>query len=439
MRPSVTIGIGVAVSIGATIAAIRAPMQTVLAIAAVAVLVGMLSVPRDKVATVGAIGGLVVTVALPASDFSGTFRLALSFIAAILMLLGFARSSVRRTVRGQAWLMVVWLLLLGIGGQSQEDLAKWLAFAVLMAAGLLVATRANATTVMRAFVVLAGVQAAIALAQVFAGLTLPWPTMTTMTANELLGAGALRASGTLGHALPLTFLLVVTFAILLRDRAWLPGAVRILVYVALIGGVAAAGSRSGALILAGLVLFVSGRKLTVVRAIVGALFALLGLLLVVRAGFFQSETFARLIDSGSVTHRQGALDAVSRLINDQPVVSVLFGNGRTGVTTAFAEGLLQQDRFNAVDNQFVTLLVTVGVIGTLAVVILLLTAIRRADTVQRWALLAAVAMFVIFDVLLWNSSALIVVLLTGFALSNEVKPGAPGLSRRRTLSVSSRR
>jgi len=402
-----------------TVAVILKPIEAAQLLGAAVALAIFMGIPRHKVGSFALAAAITLTVLIPASEFSGTFRQGLSIGAAVMMGIGYVRSDIRRPTSKALWLLPAWLLILGLGDLTGDSAVKWLVYSALTIAAALLATRANAKPVFRWVVVLAVFETAIGTLQVLAGFKLPWAQITSISGNEILGPPWARASGTMGHALPLTFLLIVAFVILLRDSTWLPKAFRLATFTVLAGGVVLTGSRSGALVLAFFVLFAVGKKITLGRAIFGTLAAAIGLVIVVISGFFESQAFEKIMASGSIYHRQGALEAFGNLWNFQGTKEVMLGRGYSGVPAAFDLGLLQNDGFNTVDNQFIALMVTSGVLGGVTFLVLLLKAFKLGSSSERWVLLGGVGMFLIFDVLLWASTTVLLVVAIGFALSAE--------------------
>ncbi len=421
MRNTLWVGGAIFAAALGTLAVTSAPILAAAAVGVAALLVALLHIPRSKVGSFGLGVAVTITVAIPASEFSGSFRQGISASATLIMLLAYFRSDVRRPVHKAIWLAPVWLLILGLGDLSSDGVVKWVVYSALVCVSLLLATRADSKAVLRWVVLLALVEVAVAALQVVAKLKLPWEQLTKISGNEILGGDWVRGPGTMGHPLPMVFLLVIACVVLLRDREWLPVIPRAIAFGVLGLGVALAGSRSGALILIALVIFASARRLNISTWVFGLLTTAVGLVLVVMSGFFESQAFEKIMASGSVYHRQGALESFGRLFNDQGAKEVFLGNGYSGVPKAFELGLLQSDGFNTVDNQFIALIATAGLLGFAAFAVLLWKAFSSASDALRLIILAGAAMFFIFDVLLWTSSSLLLMMALGFALSHQNK------------------
>jgi len=224
--------------------------------------------------------------------------------------------------------------------------------------------------------------------------------------NPLLGNSLERSQGTMGHPLTLGLLLLIGIALLSRSFPAAPLQVRLGATAFLLLGLVASGSRNS-LIIAVVVLLFMGRSLTPVRALVGSLVAILGLGLAVNFSLLTSDVREDFADSGSFTHRVGAYEAIGRLMSDQPVGNVMFGNGLASSPRLFDAGLLQTDGFNVVDNQFALILAQGGILALLGLLAIVIAALLFAPRAIRPVLLALVATMLIFDVLTWPSSTVL--------------------------------
>lgn len=263
------------------------------------------------------------------------------------------------------------------------------------------ASPAERTMIIRFIIGLAAVQAVYAVVET---ITLPpvlWASPVPSTfatpysrlSSEII-PGLLRAQGTFGHPLLLSMFLAVAMALTARHEFTNPRN-RVALAVLFLAGALATGSRSTLLIMIVLVLFAFGRQqMSMLR---GVLLALSIGVVAYFGGFFGSTVVDRFSESGSVSHRAGAIDAVPRLLS-QPIEQVLIGNGWYSREYLFDRGFLQLDGFLAVDNQFVSLLVTAGLLGVALFVAIIATSVWLAPAGLRPALFAAFAMYIVFDV-----------------------------------------
>ncbi|MBY4381893.1 hypothetical protein HQO24_10590 [Rhodococcus fascians] len=231
--------------------------------------------------------------------------------------------------------------------------------------------------------------------------------------------GLIRAQGSLGHPLVLAFLMVTGIGLVIGFRPfnkwW-----RLALIAVMFGGILAAGSRSGLAVAALLLLFSARHSAT--RVVQGIYFAVAGYVVLTLTGFWESEVWLRFLNSDSLGHRQSSFDAMSSLVNDQSAIQAWFGNGFWSTERLYRNGVLPSSNgFFAIDNQLVSTLAEVGILGVIAIVGLGAASIVWGDRRYAWAILAAFAMFWTFEVLLWPSTYGILLALVGLA----AKPRTP--------------
>lgn len=257
-------------------------------------------------------------------------------------------------------------------------------------------------------IVLLGVaQATAAMLEVVKVAVPPFGPATTngVQLSHPINTEMVRAQGMMGHPILLGMLLLVALLILLfrrpRPSPWLlTGGV-----VILVAGAYLSGSRSGWVIGAACLIFayVSARASTVVKT-----FIALALITVSVFAMLDDKTSSlvagqwdRFSESGSYSHRADFWTYAAQLINLRSLSEVIFGSGVGSEPQLFSRGLLQQDGFQVVDNQFLTTLATIGVIGALALVVLCLIGVLRLAGGARLAFISLCMMFFVFDELRW--------------------------------------
>lgn len=242
-------------------------------------------------------------------------------------------------------------------------------------------------------------------------------------AHEIID-GARRSQGTFGHPLLLAFFLLVATGLAMRAE-FKNAVTRRLVVGALVLGVAATGSRSALAIQLALLLFVGlARRASGGRLIGGAI----GLaVLLPLSGVLGSSVVTRFTESGSVTHRQGSLDAVPRILA-QPPFELLFGHGWYSLDRVYDQGLLiaEYGGFKAIDNQWIAFMLTTGLVGLAIWLALSAMLLKRAGYEYRLATIGALAMFFTFDVTEFPADWALLALLIGFA----TRPAPPRPERR---------
>lgn len=242
-------------------------------------------------------------------------------------------------------------------------------------------------------------------------------------ANPLLANEFDRAQFTMGH--PLVFATLLLVAMFLVLRAPWPMKVRLALMGALAVGMVMCGSRSVLPVL--VVLFVAAFVLDRARVTLTA--ALVGLSTLVVAGALVavSPLWHQFVASGSFTHRVGAIDAAHHLLTRQDALNLLFGNGVRSEPRLLSEGLLQSDRFPAVDNQFVQMLALGGLLGLALLLVALGVAVWRSPRPVRLALIAVVAMFLAYEVLFWSFGVFVLTFLVGLSAKSASAPSISSL------------
>ncbi|GAA4678834.1 O-antigen ligase family protein [Frondihabitans cladoniiphilus] len=221
-------------------------------------------------------------------------------------------------------------------------------------------------------------------------------------ANVLLGNGFQRVEGTLGHAIPFATLLTVAACLLVRTWSVRGPHLRWIAMSLCVAGLVLSGSRTGVLGLGlcFLLLILTSRStgrglrvVTVTCTLAGA-----------TALFWNDvrDIVARTIETGSYTNRSSALDSVPGLVA-RPFREALLGSGWGSELDLYARGLLPQNGFTIVDNQFVTTLATTGVVGAGLLTLLFLTSFVAGDRTRRALLVLLVVMVFSFDFVAWAS------------------------------------
>jgi len=265
-------------------------------------------------------------------------------------------------------------------------------------------------------VVLACAESIYAIAETSLRFAPLWTAAATGRESQIL-PGLIRAQGTLGHPLPLALLLVTAISLLLSRRHINPLPVTVVGILLLLGGLIATGSRSALAIVAILLAVSVGRRVWSIATIAG-IAGSVSVAALAAGGFFGSATWVNFVEGDSLSHRDGALAAVPRLVTDQDFASIVLGNGYFSAPSLFARGLLQQGSFFAIDNQFVTTLVEAGFVGVIALITLCVV-LWMTESRYRILVFATVAFFLSFDLLSWPSAATLFTMTIMFVASQE--------------------
>lgn len=219
--------------------------------------------------------------------------------------------------------------------------------------------------------------------------------------NPLLD-GAVRVQGTTGHPIPYSTLIalatmtvIATWATRRRLRSW----TLLAVFAA---ALLVSGTRSVliALAIAFAYLFLIARGTDSAKKVRNYLLAITISVVAIAADFGLRTAAQDLVASGSFTNRAGALESVPGLLSRPPGVAI-FGSGFGSEANLFAQGLLQQNGFNVVDNQVVTVLATQGVVGVVLLLVIFALAFRASDATGRALIIVLAVMLFSFDYLRW--------------------------------------
>jgi hypothetical protein len=310
------------------------------------------------------------------------------------------------------------------------DMFDGLLTGVLLVGVLLLATtcsRSDVRFLIRGLIGLALVELAVALLSTFAGVAEPWGYLgtgeTSLGANPLLPALGARSLGTLAHPLPFGLLMGAGAVLALFTpwtRHWQP---RLAVASALTAGILLSGSRSAVIaaviaVVVGLLL-PAGRSRKAATLRLGAAVATAAVLFTVDVG--NLAVFSSLEGTGSLEHRLGALDAAGRLMG-RPLLELFFGSGGGSLVALYADRYLQTDGFLAVDNQLVQTFAVAGLVGVVCLLALVVLGLVRGDRGSRPAAVFMLVMFFSFDVLTWESAAVLFTILVALASAGPPVP-----------------
>ncbi|MGZ8176966.1 hypothetical protein ACXVUM_03480 [Williamsia sp. SKLECPSW1] len=396
------------------------------AVAAAGILfVAVYFAPRERVWGLLAVGFVASLTLFPVLAMKGV---SLSIIgAAVVVMLIRAGVGERRCVTAPASTFAFWVALAAVGmctGLNPESSARaWFFFALVvfvLVPTVAAASREDMTTMYAGGVTLVAVELALSLYEEFVTRTPLYvigslrdpldPEAVPAFLQSTLFEDAVRVTGTLGHPLPLSFLMVVMFAITVAFADRIPVAVRRSMYVACLGALLLASARS-ALIAVVLVAVIAGLARRTVPTLIAAVFGVVAYVLIggeTIAGWLGVDA---LEASGSFTHRSGVLSALPALL-DRDLGPLIVGTGydqQKGVIETFVG-----TSFSAVDNQFVGYLITGGLVAFVALIVALLVAAVQSQR-MRLPLLAVVVMFFSFDALSWLAPLSLVAVIIGLA------------------------
>lgn len=233
--------------------------------------------------------------------------------------------------------------------------------------------------------------------------------------NDVLGGSIERSQGTLGHPLPLGYLLVIGVALAVRAPRF-PRRILVPVLGVLVLGLVVAGARTSLVIAGLIIIFAAARRPTFLHVLGGVWLTALLTVLGSFTGLISGASVDALMRTGSYTHRLGALTSFGDLLEKQDLTRALFGNGFAAAPRLFGAGLLQNDGFNAVDNEFLSLLGQAGLVGLALFVAVVIAAAVTGRSDVRLAVLCTTVTLMVFDVLAWPSAAALAFAVLGMGL-----------------------
>lgn len=359
--------------------------------------------------------------AVSTNVFSGVVVLIVLMTAACMV-----KALPTRRPRSLALLMTAFLGLCvstafsGAGGDAWSDTLSLIRyFAMLLSVGWLASrVRTNDLSKLFGWIVFVGIgEAILALSQKLLGGPVVWGVLGRTSAaavgnNPLWQNPPGRTMGSAGHPIPLAMflgasLLIVAFSELVR-RWW----IKTLLLVVLVAGVFATGTRSAVLVTGFVFLValftprsnVSSRPLRWLTVVLIAL--ALG-----NIDFATLPIFESLRDSASFTNRTNSWEYMSLVSSSSPF-HILFGFGwNTVAHLATDPSLVSGVTGFAVDNNFISLLLTGGLLLLFTVLLVIVKGLRSSDVTVRSVMLLGFGMFLSFDVFFWSLPAAMLVIM----------------------------
>ncbi len=284
-------------------------------------------------------------------------------------------------------------------------------------------------------------EASIGLAEVLFGIMPPLSSFGPDYTAGLSGSvdGVPRARGTFGHSIPfaafLTALLPIVWWVWPHATDKL-SILRLPLFALLMGGILVSFSRSSwisFLILVAVFLTSKRADLRYRWLFVTFLVCSIAVLSGVGFGEIVSVRLEGVTQSGSYLQRFAGISSVPTILSTD-LFHILLGNGFNSRFTLYDQGTLRNvSDFQAIDNQFVSLIVDVGVLGLgvfVAIVSLTWSRLRHIESqfpttsstariaaVIRYALLTLLITGFFFENLLWPSNAVLLWLLIGLVIS----------------------
>lgn len=287
-------------------------------------------------------------------------------------------------------------------------------------------------------IVLASAEGIAAIIEALSGTGPFIGTVRAMDAMNPFLPGVLRAQGTLAHPLVLALVLLTGLALALAARD-IRMRYRVFALATILAGAVFTGSATTVLVAIAIL-----AAFALVRANVGAgvyvgLAMLIVTVVVISANLIPRELVAQL-DERATSHRLNAIYALPNLLGNREVAEVLLGSG--SIRELYANGVLIDDGFYAVDNQLVSSLATAGILGTIGLVIFSVGVfINTQDIRYRVVLLTFALVGFSFDILHWYAGVALVFTVAAIVQPASAEwPSAPagGFRERRAQTSAAR-
>ena len=284
-------------------------------------------------------------------------------------------------------------------------------------------TRADRCWLMRFFVAIASIEILIAISESLLQIGIVRQFVAgsaesdsyVVRQNLILGSWVNRAQGTAGYPIPFAAFIVVALLAAIFGHMFSRRFTMIVVLSLLGAGILLSGARSGVVALAvgvffGLIpavvsyrnrrrrvhhLWLLGTSATIVAGV--------GITFLIRA--IATEDF-------SFMHRAGILGSAWNL-TQLPILRIIFGSGYDSTMRLYAEGVFQSDGATVIDNAFVSTVITSGLVGLVALCLLLGLSWVKANPAGKATIASIAAFMFFFDVFGWHLISFLLFVIIG--------------------------
>lgn len=394
-----------------TIWFLATPMLAGVVIAVLLAIGGFLRLPTDKVLGVASSAALVLAALAPITH-SGILQFTAAGVAGGIVTVGLFRSRCRlkwtnfATVVCISQALLLTTTIFSTGGNWFYASTAIGAIPVMIASQSMNPWERRFTE--RSIITLASMLATIALIETFLVHHLLFRDPPLGQSPHAFILGAVRAETVVGHPLVLGFLLTMAYLILINGAN--KRLLRIALSVLLVAGVVATGSAS---ILALMVIGTLATGMRMASASGKVTLAVLGAagLVIVFVGRLVPDTLLSQFEGINASQRLNSVAAVPAIVGRQSAMNSILGNGWGSAGDLYKSGLIGQSRSMSIDNQFVTTLIDSGILGTFLLCVCIVVTMRKHLSKYGPALIAVLALFFSFDLLLWTLPAMLVVFL----------------------------
>lgn len=350
---------------------------------------------------------------------------------ALLLVIAISRVPFARPpLRSAFTVMAAWWAFLAVGVlvHGSYSLPRMVAYFGLGVVVTLVTTQttvADRRVLLRSVLAIACAEAVWGLVEVAAHLTPLWGYRGDyVRTNPLFADEVARAQGSMGHPIVLGLLCGIGVVIAWSNQVRIRHSLRFGALLVTAGGVVLSGTRSVllALVVALVVhLLLRGRLGSWLR---NAALVVVGGSLVFLLDFGISRLVDELVASGSYVHRIGSISAIPALLG-RPLGESLWGSGFGSEVSLFERGYIAKTfGLEVVDDFWVYLLGTTGIVGAAGFLAICVWAFVRADRQGRTLVTFLVVMFLSFDVMVWTYAGILLTMF--FVLPAEPRGPRPG-------------
>lgn len=322
------------------------------------------------------------------------------------------QSAPARRTKVVAWSAAAWFVTLTINGWYFHHTWPWNRIVFVAPPVILVACMVSRMSLRQHRILARGIVGVAAFQSAFGAYLFatqqrgPWvPAEDVDRDNPLpLMQGATRVMGTMQHPIPYALFLTAALLLVVSNATAWNWRRRLLAGAVIFGGVYLSGSRSA---------FLAGAVGIAVFALQGVdlrrwfknLVGLAVLFFVGRLviGGSVSEVSSDLTGSASYLQRQSSIDSISKLIGRHGL-EAWFGTGFGDIKILYDRGWLYTPYdFRQVDNWFVYVLGTTGIVGVSIFAIIWVTMFVRVSRLGRAQIALFTSYFVVFDTFIWSA------------------------------------
>ncbi len=393
------------------------------AVAALALVALAILAPTDRARALALVGSVGLVVSVAQNSAPSVLRNGAYVLGIAVLVLAELRSS--RRARGSTPLVAViagwWGLVILVVALTQSynvsALMLQATFILTMVWSISRATAADLSWLVTSILVLAAAQTVLGLAEVFGSVEPVWGYRGGLERENPFQTDLVRAQGTMGHPIVLGYLEGLAVVLAWANPFRLRQAVRLPLLSAAVVGLVLSGTRSAVLVAAIAIAAHIVLRLDAFRLLRSLFLLLAAAVLVAVLDFGLTQLALDTIDSGSWVHRLGSLQAVPNLLGREGW-ELWWGSGYGSERELFSRGyIVLTYGLPVVDNFFVYLLGTTGIVGLGLTLAILVVSFLRGQRYVKAAVIYVMGMFFSFDTTVWFSSGVLMFVVLALAAS----------------------